>query len=229
MTSDNSIPNLKSIILYGGTFNPIHQGHIQPVLEVAEAIAADLLIYLPCHLPPHKETPNVSSEHRLAMTQLALNGIHSDFEIQVSDFELTQAQASYSLLSIQHFRQRYPKAKLYFLMGMDSLLNFDTWYHWQDILQYCDLLVMQRPNYPQQQLANINPFLQSLMSQFSGSLDTAKIHIFSVDEVNMSSTKVRKQLIKNNENSNITSYILDKVALPESVTNYISQHGLYKN
>lgn len=200
----------KTIVLFGGTFNPIHSGHIEPVLAAAQSVSADKLLYLPCHLPPHKAPPTVTSEHRLAMAELAVKDIQSPVKVEVSDYELRQKGTSYTRKTVEFFKDRYPEHKIYFLIGMDSLLNFNSWFKWQEIFSFCDLLVMQRPNYILKKLEEIAPELNSQFKE--------QIHITRVDEVNISSTELRQAISLNQT----------PALLPESVNHYIAKHGLYK-
>ena len=203
------------IVIYGGTFNPIHNGHLFPAIESAKSINAEKLIYLPCHIPPHKENPSVNSFHRLAMTKLALENVNSgELTIEISDYENQLTSPSYTRQTIEYFSERYPKHKLYFLIGMDSLLTFHFWFKWQEIFSFCDLLVMQRPSvkYDIEQInSELKPYL------------TNQVTITSVTEVDISSSQI-KAMYQQSSNKTINELTM----LPMSVQQYIDTHNLYK-
>lgn len=203
--------NTKPIVLFGGTFSPIHFGHITPVLKAAQSVFPEKLIYLPCFLPPHKTAPGVSGEHRFNMVKLALESEQGnvDFEVDVSDYELEQQGHSYTLKTVQRFKQLYPQKKLYFVIGMDSLLDFHLWFEWQKIFEYCDLIVMKRPNYP---LASLDKLAPELVESFM-----PKVHFVDTDELNISSTEIRSDLEQGRQSN----------FLPKSVFDYISINNLY--
>lgn len=202
-------------VIYGGTFNPVHNGHILPAIESAKSINAERLIYLPCHLPPHKEKPNVNSSHRLEMTKLALQGmVDNQLKIEISDYETQLSSPSYTRQTIEYFANTYPDHKLYFLIGMDSLLNFHLWFKWQEIFLFCDLLVMQRPGFTfsQEQLSyDLVPYLDK------------QITMTSVTEVDISSSQIKVMYNQSNRKT-----IKELTLLPSSVQQYINTHNLYK-
>jgi len=128
---------------YGGTFDPIHQGHLDVALFVQQHCQLDSLTLLPCHLPPHR-AHSASSEHRAAMVQLA---IAPYAKLSLSRLELARNQPSYTVDTLTLLSQAQPNDQLCFVIGMDSLQYFTRWHRWQQILQLCHLLVVQRPGY----------------------------------------------------------------------------------
>lgn len=128
---------------YGGTFNPIHQGHLQAALYVHNACGLDQLSLLPCHIPPHRAAP-LDSEHRLAMVRLAI----ADYpQLSVDLTELEKSTPSYTVDTLTLLKNRFASATLCFVIGMDSLQYFTQWHQWQQILTLCHLIVLQRPGY----------------------------------------------------------------------------------
>lgn len=128
---------------YGGTFDPIHQGHLQSALYVQQHAGLHSLDLLPCHLPPHRDTPS-SSEHRAEMVRLAIAPYP---QLQLNLLELQRDTPSYTVETLTALRAQYPQDQLFFVIGMDSLCAFCRWHRWQDILKLCHLLVLQRPGY----------------------------------------------------------------------------------
>jgi len=139
MTPDT--PKLRGF--YGGTFDPIHQGHLQCALFVQQYCQLNSLDLLPCHLPPHRESPS-ASEHRAAMVRLAIAPYP---QLQLNLLELSRQTPSYTVDTLGLLQQQYPSDTLCFVIGMDSLAYLTRWHRWQDILARCHLLVLQRPGY----------------------------------------------------------------------------------
>ncbi|HAT40563.1 MAG TPA: nicotinate-nucleotide adenylyltransferase [Rheinheimera sp.] len=128
---------------YGGTFDPVHQGHVQLALFALQHCGLHSLDLIPCHLPPHRQAPT-SAAHRVAMLELALAPYP---QLQINDLELSHQQPSYTVDTLTTLKQRYPNDSLCFLIGMDSLQYFTRWHRWQEILELAHLLVVDRPGY----------------------------------------------------------------------------------
>ncbi len=116
---------------YGGTFDPIHHGHLQLALYVAAHCQLSCLQLLPCHLPPHRAHPGVSSAHRAAMVELAIAPYP---QLQLNTLELSKNSPSYTVETLEQLRAQYPTDTLLFVIGMDSLNQFQHWHRYQDIL-----------------------------------------------------------------------------------------------
>lgn len=138
---------IKHIGILGGTFDPVHNGHIACANYVQQHCALDEVRLMPCHLPPHRATPGVSSEQRAAMVQLAISPYP---QLKLERLELNKPSASYTADSLQLLSRREPDSRFYFIIGMDSLCYFRSWKNWPDILKLAHLLVCQRPGYSQQ-------------------------------------------------------------------------------
>ena len=191
-------------VLFGGTFDPIHQGHIKPVIQACNEIGAESLIFIPCHIPPHKQSPKVTSEDRFNMVQLVANDLNQQLSLSVScsDYELKQQGKSFTRKTVEYFQQQLPNNELYFLIGMDSYLNFTSWYKWQEIVQFCQLLVVNRPGYLPTELPD---------------LLTQRSQIIDVEQVDISSTQIR----------NSSETLLESELITPSVQHYIKQNKLY--
>lgn len=129
-------------VLFGGTFDPVHLGHIHMAQSCLEQLSLSELHFLPCALPVHKAAPGITNDHRLAMLKLATKH-NACFKIDPR--ELRRTGPSYSLLSLQECRAESPSTPLIFLMGMDSFNSLPTWYQWQEIITLCHVVVYQRP------------------------------------------------------------------------------------
>ena len=133
---------MKSIALFGGTFDPVHQGHVQSAIELKQRLSLDELRLVPCHLPPHRATPGCSSQQRLAMVELAIAGTG----LTVDDRELRRDSLSYSIDTLVSLRNEVgERVSLSWVMGTDAFADFDRWHRWQDFLALAHLVVMKRP------------------------------------------------------------------------------------
>ncbi|TMP25588.1 nicotinate-nucleotide adenylyltransferase [Pseudoalteromonas rubra] len=130
------------IALFGGTFDPIHLGHINMATQCANTLGLSELRFLPNAVPVHKQGPDVSTDDRLAMLQLATA---HDPRFTIDRRELERDTPSYSLLTLQEIKAEYPQRAIVFLMGMDSFNSLDKWYRWQEIITLCHIVVYQRP------------------------------------------------------------------------------------
>jgi nicotinate-nucleotide adenylyltransferase len=130
------------IALFGGTFDPVHIGHLNMAHNCVKQLSLTELLFLPCALPVHKTAPGVTEQHRLSMLKLAIQD-HSYFSLDTREIE--RQGPSYSLLSIEECHAENPDIPLLFLMGMDSFNTLPSWYEWQKITSLCHVVVYQRP------------------------------------------------------------------------------------
>lgn len=198
---------------YGGTFDPIHQGHLLSALYVQQACQLDSLDLLPCHLPPHRDSPS-SSTHRAEMVRLAIAPYP---QLQLNLLELQRDTPSYTVDTLTALRRQYPSDILCFVIGMDSLCYFTRWHRWRDILALCHLLVLQRPGY-----SAASGDAPALLQQFgcpsvSALRDTKHGHILLLQNppVDVSATAIR------------SGEAAPAQQIP-AVQAYIELHGLYR-
>jgi nicotinate-nucleotide adenylyltransferase len=134
----------RPVIVFGGTFDPVHQGHIQTVTAVCDALDAAEVIWLPVGDPPHRPTPQAPPHHRLAMLEIALSG---DSRFVLDTREWTRVGPSYSVLSLEELRAERPNETLCLALGLDAAISLPTWHRWEDILSLAAIVVMQRPGW----------------------------------------------------------------------------------
>lgn len=144
----------KRLGLFGGTFNPIHYGHLRSAEEVAEALNLSQIWFIPAALPPHKASADVTPfEVRLAMTRLAV-GRQRLFA--VSDIEGRRPGKSYSIETLRHFREEFgPQGELYFILGMDAMLEIATWKDYRELFTLSHFVVLDRPGYDRGRLGKL--------------------------------------------------------------------------
>ncbi len=140
----------QTLVYLGGTFNPLHNGHVRMLIDAAETFKASAAYFVPCHIPPHKPIPNVDStarvrqlEHWLAANPNAL----CNTQIGIECYELSQSAASYTLNTLRYLRQQQGDAcALIWVIGMDSLVQLNRWHQWQALLDYAHIAVVARPD-----------------------------------------------------------------------------------
>lgn len=133
--------------LLGGTFDPIHWGHLRPALHALEWLEADELRLIPSAQPPHRDYPGASAEQRLAMVKLATD---NDPNVYADDWELNQSRPSYTTQTLSELKRRWPNDTLVFLLGEDAIAKLNTWYLWRELLDHAHFAILSRPdNAPQ--------------------------------------------------------------------------------
>ena len=218
MSDFNPAEQYPIIGIYGGTFDPIHNAHIYPVQQAAKQVGINSITLMPCHIPAHKSTPHTKPSDRLAMAKLV-----SEHEpiFQADDRELRRHKATYTIDTMEELRAEHSNNPICFFIGMDSLTSFHKWHRWQEILDYCHLVVCCRPGYhpaQQQELAN---YLQERLVEEPAVLhQTQNGHVFyaQTDELPISSTQIREYLQSGKS--------VDEL-LPPYILSYIHQHHLY--
>ena len=210
--------------LFGGSFDPIHRGHVEPVLEAARALALDRVLYLPTARPPHKQGPRYASAlSRLAMVELAL--LDHD-HLLVDPLELGE-QVHYTIDTVRTLQEREPGVYFLFL-GADSLLEFDQWRAWRDIAAACELVVLRRPGFP------LEP--DRWPEALREGLDPTRVHVIDNHLWQASSTTLRGVLGAGRTSADSvardarTAWANDDVAsemLHPRVLQYVEKYGLY--
>ena len=216
--------------LFGGTFDPIHRGHLRAASEVKKIFNLDPIYLIPAALPPHKTPVAVAGvDDRLAMIHLAIGDVNG---ITVSDVELQRSGPSYTIDTIYHFKSSQPDdAQIFLIMGMDAFLEIDTWKSHRELLEQISVIVMARPDHRhqnvQQRWKQLGDYLKSNLaagyrfSEAQGCFTATglqPIHICDVNALDISSTKIR-QAVK--QKQTIENWV------PAQVAEYINQKGLY--
>ena len=207
--------------MYGGTFDPVHYGHLKPVEILANQIGLNRVTIVPNNVPPHRPQPEATSDQRRHMLELAI----ADKPLFIlDDRELRRDTPSYSAQTLREWRQEQgPGRPLAFIIGQDSLLTIDTWHEWDKILTLCHILVCKRPGYsldfPSERLADW--FVQHLVTTPESLHKRPCGYIFLADTplFPISATNIRERL-KNGEDCS------DQLA--PAVQDYILVQGLYR-
>jgi nicotinate-nucleotide adenylyltransferase len=205
------------IAIYGGTFNPIHLGHLRVALEIKEIFELDEIRFLPCYQPVLKNSPLVTASMRFKMLQLAVAGQQG---FVCDSRELDRGGASYMVETLISLRNEFPEQSIALLIGNDAFITLKKWYQWQKLFDYAHIIVMTRPNSHKIPLV---PFLKQRFINNSVILKetlAGKLYFQKVTQLAISSTKIRHLLAIERSS---------RFLIPDNVINYIQQNKLYRN
>lgn len=202
--------------VFGGTFDPIHIGHLRSVIDLRQRLSLQRVHMMPCHQPPHRPQPVASAAQRMAMLQLALQhepGLIADRR------ELDRDGPSYTVLSLQELRQHYPDQALLLIMGSDAFASFEQWHQWQQILQLAHLVVVQRPD-AVINVASNSPLRQHLIDDPADYQQQASGAIWHcrLPQWPLAATEIRAAIAAGHS---------IRYLVPQPVQDYIQQHRLY--
>jgi nicotinate-nucleotide adenylyltransferase len=208
--------------LLGGTFDPIHFGHLGMAQELAEALALDTVKFIPAAVPPLKSQPSASAADRCAMVQLA---IANNPDFQLDDRELKRTGPSYTLDTLRSLRSELSEQdSLVLFIGSDAFKQLNRWHQWQEIIQLCHIALVARPD--SEVSTGLNPelvtFLQDHYTENAMDLQSESAGLITMQAITplaISSSAIREQL-KNRQSA--------RYLTPDCVLDYIAQHGLYQ-
>ena len=217
---------MQLIGLLGGTFNPIHNGHLRLAQELADALNFSEVRFIPSANPPHKALPEVSAQHRAAMVQLAI-AANPLFKLDTRELdrrELNSTGASYTvdtLISLQE--ELGGGVALCLIMGSDAFSKLNTWHRWQALLDYCHIILVQRPtSATQPQLADeLSVLLHDHYTENVSDLaseNAGYIHMQKITALDITATNIRAQL---------GAGYSPRYLMPDSVLDYIKHNKLY--
>ncbi|MDH5649707.1 MAG: nicotinate-nucleotide adenylyltransferase [Gammaproteobacteria bacterium] len=204
--------------IFGGTFDPIHYGHLRPVNEVQRVLKLSEVRVIPAALPPHRDTPSASAADRLAMVELALKEYP---QFVVDDRELKREGLSYTLDTLESLAQELPESIFCLLIGGDAFLSFNTWHRWQDLLTLAHIVVMQRPGWSTEHKDTIPMWARKRVCDSASALSresAGQVWLQPVKPVDISGTQVRTMVSRGKS---------VKGLVPAAVAEYIEQHHLY--
>ena len=211
---------LKRVGLFGGTFDPIHYGHLRAAEEARLLLPLDQVIFIPAALPPHKQHESLSDpRHRLEMVERAVAG---NVYFSVSDVEIAcLKKPSYTVQTVEYFLSRL-SIEIFCLMGLDSFREIETWKEYRRLLELCRVVVVTRPGLPGGSRVSCPPKLKPLLARSLRDLadPSKRIFILPVTGFEVSSTQIRG-LARAGQS---LSYLL-----PPEVEEYIEENGLYKS
>ena len=200
--------------LFGGSFDPIHRGHIEPVREAHRALGLDRVIYLPTAKPPHKPGRVLAPAYaRYTMVELALlfeEGLYA------SPHELTVDRPAYTIETLEHFRAEMPEAELFLLIGGDSFVDLHLWVRWREIPRLARIVVLARPGWDLSSLEKNLP----LDPEVAELARTDRVLLLRQPPVDVSSTRLRELLA--------ARLPLPEGAVPDLVVRYLQKYDPYR-
>lgn len=208
----------KAIGILGGTFDPIHNGHLRMALEFYEALDLAKVHLIPCYRPVHRKLPAASPEQRMAMVECATA---NEPALYADPREIKRDGPSYTIDTLREINEEMPNTPLCLFLGIDAFLNFPSWHLWEEILQHAHLIVAHRPQYQLPTTGTIADLLKSHLRN-----DVAFVHeniaggvlLRPITSLDISATDIRKQIAIGKN---------PRYLLPDSVYDYIKQHGIY--
>lgn len=220
--SEPSPERMKSMIgIYGGTFDPIHYGHLRTALEVKEAAGLEEIRFIPCRIPPHRGVPGATPDQRLAMLRAALVDAEPGFRIDTR--ELERPGPSYMVETLESLRSEIGSRPLCLIVGLDAFRGLPRWHRWRELFDLAHILVMQRPG-PETDLPEpMRDLLRTRAVDSPAALRSRAsglVHLIPVTLLDISATRIR---------SAIGAGTSARYLTPDSVLELIRSLGLYRS
>tara|TARA_R110001583_G_scaffold60577_3_gene179836 strand:- start:8942 stop:9580 length:639 start_codon:yes stop_codon:yes gene_type:complete len=208
----------QGIGILGGTFDPIHFGHLRSALEVSEQLNLAHVRLIPSARPPHRNVPHATPQQRLMMLHLAMKNADSFI---VDDRELQRDGISYSVDTLLSLRQEFPDNPLYLLLGTDAFLGIQTWHKWLRLLELAHIVVIRRPDETVAMPEALNSWYQQHLAMPNDAQRLAgKIWPVTVTQLAISATAIRAMVFEGKS---------PQFLLPDAVIQLINQLGLYRS
>ena len=204
--------------LFGGTFDPIHYGHLRTAFELLQLLKLSQVRFLPTGNPPHREAPLASSELRLEMVRAAVAGQPG---FAVDDREIRRSGVSYSVDTLTDLRREHPQRSLCLLLGMDAFLGMPTWHRWREIFELAHVVVAHRPGW---KAPITGPLGEEMVDRGTGSIwdlhgsIAGRIHVHAVTQLEIASTDLRALIVSGRD----LRYLV-----PDAVRDLIVRTGCY--
>ncbi len=220
MTASEPLRGEGPLPLLGGTFDPIHFGHLRPAEEVRAALGAERFLLIPCGDPPHRDSPLTSAEHRLALTRAAVEGREA---AEVLDWEVRAEGPSYTVRTLEWLRERLGRRPIVTMIGSDAFTQLHHWHQWQRLLELTHIAALRRPGAPLQSLEE--PLATALAGRWAQRPEdlaeepAGRVMAFDVTRLDISATEIR-QLVAAGRSP--------RFLLPRTAEDYIAAHELYR-
>ncbi|MDP6197645.1 MAG: nicotinate-nucleotide adenylyltransferase [Porticoccaceae bacterium] len=214
--SDNNM----AVALFGGTFNPIHNGHLRIATELTEVLQVEHIRIIPCAFPPHRVEPQASAGQRLAMLQAATV---NQPRLVADDIELHRSTPSFSIDTVALVREQMtPQQPLFFCIGMDALNSINTWQRWEELLHHCHIVVSSRPGVEAPKSGPVADWVEEYRCddlRLVQKKPAGNIYFCDLTMLEISSTDIRNKIARGDSINFLT---------PDAVVEYIQQHHLYE-
>ena len=186
---------MQPIGVFGGTFDPVHYGHLRTAFELWQLLRLAEVRFLPTGNPPHRDQPLAGAELRLRMVRAAVAGQPA---FTVDDREIRRSGVSYSVDTLAELRAEYPRRSLCLLLGMDAFLGLPHWHRWRELLELAHIVVAHRPGW---KAPTMGPLGEVMVDHGTGSIrelherTAGRIYVHAVTQLEISSTELRQLII----------------------------------
>ena len=202
--------------VFGGTFDPVHNGHVLTISELLEKLPFEKILVIPNFQPPHKESSQVSYKHRYEMARIAFKDIP---KTMVDSREYLRESPSYAIQTVQEVLSEEEKARVVMIVGSDSFVDIDSWYKWKELINLVDFVIMKRPDMPlsknkkAKDLVSVRRFKKDLF-------ENSKLNIFEIEVTpfKISSSSIREKITEGKKIDHLVNTLVEE---------YIKEHGLY--
>jgi len=207
----------KAVGILGGTFDPVHYGHLRSALECLQQFDFDHIRLIPSARPPHRTQPQATPEQRMMMLHLA---IKNSQKFVVDDRELKRDGPSYTVDTLRSLKQEMPEQPLYLILGSDAFSHLSTWHQWKQLLDLSHIIVIARPEQPLSLPEEMTSWYQDHLAILEDTaLLTGKIWPVTLTQLNISASAIRRDLVKGRSPAFL---------MPDTVVSFIEQLGLYQ-
>ncbi|MDG2395639.1 nicotinate-nucleotide adenylyltransferase [Candidatus Thioglobus sp.] len=203
---------------FGGSFDPIHLGHLNNAQQLKQQLKLSQLFLMPCHLPVHKNNLKFSTKQRLEMLEHAIQSFPT---LEIDTREIKRQTDSYTIDSLKQINQEHPKQSICLIIGMDSFNDLSSWKDYQDFYQYCHLIVLERPG--QQKPATIYNYTSAISRDELTKQATGLIYFAKTDAYDISSSQIRGILFDDATDGKMSANQSLAGLLPSSVINYLEK------
>ena len=210
---------MKPIGIFGGTFDPIHYGHLRTAFELLQALQLAEVRFVPCGDPPHRGRVFASAEQRMGMVRAAIDGQQG---FVADDRELTRAGPSYSIDTLRSLRQEFSQLPLGLIVGMDAFLGLPTWHRWEEILDIAHIVVAHRPGWKAPDLGPLGEMISERGTHKVNDLHEdlcGRVHIHAVTQLEIASTEIRDLVAAGRD---------PRFLMPDAVCDAIAESACYQ-
>ncbi|MBI5782686.1 MAG: nicotinate-nucleotide adenylyltransferase [Gammaproteobacteria bacterium] len=211
---------MRPLGILGGTFDPIHYGHLRPAQEVLRALDLAEVRIIPAANPPHRRPPLATMEQRLRMAELAVSGFPG---LRVDDREIRRGGPSYTVLTLESLRREFGERPLCLLLGLDAFEGIESWHRWQRLPELAHFIVMTRPGWSLPARDAMPPWTRGRLARAAGDLAQAgagKIYFQTVAPQDISATRIREAIARGEPVDG---------QLPPAVLDYLRANRIYLN
>jgi nicotinate-nucleotide adenylyltransferase len=209
---------MRPIGIFGGTFDPIHYGHLRTALELQQTLDLERVHFVPVATPPHQKKPISNGELRMRLVEAAIEG---EPQFVADPRELERQGPSYTIDTLASFRKEFPRQPLCLLIGMDAFLGLPAWHRWDELLDFAHIVVAHRPGWRAPDSGFLGDLLRARRTQDSAALHASpagRVHVQPVTQLEISSTDLR---------SLIAEGLDPKFLMPDSVRRIIIETECY--